>query len=61
MGKSEKILRLVLSGTSDANVAFADLRLLLKHLDFAERIRGEHHIFTRPDVEEIRLCYVWCG
>jgi hypothetical protein len=26
---------------------------LLKHLGFAERVRGDHHIFTRDGVEEI--------
>jgi hypothetical protein len=25
----------------------------LKHLGFAERVRGDHHIFTRDGVEEI--------
>jgi hypothetical protein len=40
-------------GASDANVSFDDLCRLLKHLNFAERIRGSHHIFTREGVEEI--------
>jgi len=29
------------------------LRTLLKRLGFEERIKGDHHIFTRSDVEEI--------
>ncbi|CAN5892370.1 hypothetical protein BH23PLA1_BH23PLA1_29770 [soil metagenome] len=32
---------------------FEDLRGLLDHLGFAERIREDHHIFTRDNVEEI--------
>ena len=43
----------VLWGTSDANISFAGLRELLKHLGFDELIRGSHHIFTKQGVEEI--------
>ena len=43
----------VLRGTSDANIGFNDLRVLLGTLGFEERIKGSHHIFTREDVEEI--------
>ncbi len=53
MSKIQKILERVLSGTSDANINFDDLRALLKHLGFDERIRGSHHIFTRDNVREI--------
>jgi hypothetical protein len=53
MGKPEKTLQQVLLGRADANVAFADLRGLLLTLDFAERIRGDHHIFSRDGVDEI--------
>lgn len=38
---------------SDANVSFSDLRGLLRNLGFNERIRGDHHIFTKEGVEEI--------
>jgi len=43
----------VLRGVSDANIRFDDLRALLTHLGFEERIRGGHHIFTKDDVPEI--------
>ena len=43
----------VLRGTSDSNISFLDLCNLLKHLGFAERIKGDHHIFTRDDIAEI--------
>jgi hypothetical protein len=48
-----KTLDRVLRGNADANVRFEDLCALLKHLGFVERIRGDHHIFTYPGVEEI--------
>jgi hypothetical protein len=38
---------------SDANVRFEDLRLLLASLGFEERIRGDHHIFSKAGVAEI--------
>ena len=50
---SDKILSLILSGRSDANVDFKDLLRLLRSLGFDERIRGSHHIFTRSGVLEI--------
>lgn len=53
MGKQEKLIARILSGTADANIQFADLCRLLRDMDFEERIRGDHHIFTRDDVREI--------
>lgn len=53
MGKYEKILQQVLLGRSDSNLAFTDLRQLVLALGFAERTRGDHHIFVRDGVEEI--------
>lgn len=53
MGKYENLLQRVLAGTSDNNIKFAELRQLLKKLGFNERIRGDHYIFTKDNVEEI--------
>ncbi|MFA9462537.1 type II toxin-antitoxin system HicA family toxin [Thiohalorhabdus methylotrophus] len=53
MGKYAKLRQKILAGGADANVDFADLRTLLRRLGFEERIKGDHHIFTRSDVEEI--------
>jgi hypothetical protein len=49
----ESILDRVLRGTADANIRFDDLRALLISLKFSERIKGDHHIFTRPAIEDI--------
>lgn len=43
----------VLQGTADASIRFDDLRTLLMGLGFVERVKGSHHIFTRPDIAEI--------
>ena len=53
MAKYDKLLDRILRGTSDANIAFENLRYLLKRLGFAERIRGDHYIFSKDGVEEI--------
>jgi hypothetical protein len=53
MSKWKKTLGRVLRGTSDANIRFDDVCDLLRRLGFAERIRGDHHIFTREHVAEI--------
>jgi hypothetical protein len=48
-----KTLNRVLRGSADANIRFDDLCALLAHLGFAERIRGDRHIFSRDGVAEI--------
>jgi len=53
MSISKKFLSKLLSGLSDKNIKFSDLRNLMMNLGFSERVKGDHHIFTRPDVEEI--------
>jgi hypothetical protein len=53
VGSHKKILMKILRATSDGNIAFSALCQLLKSLDFDERIRGDHHIFTKDGVEEI--------
>ncbi len=53
MARAKKLIRRILSGRADANISFSGLRGLLKQLGFAERIRGDHHIFTKDGVDEI--------
>ena len=53
MNRADRILRKILQGTSDANIAFVDLCGLLRSLGFDESIRGDHHLFTLTGVEEI--------
>lgn len=53
MRRYAKLLARILSGASDANISFAELRRLLRAFGFEERIRGSHHIFTREGIEEI--------
>ena len=50
MGKYQKLLIKILNGTSDGNISFLELRKLLSRLNFDERIKGDHHIFSRKDI-----------
>ncbi len=53
MGVDRRFLEKILSGLSDKNIRFSDLRKLLLNLGFGERIKGSHHVFYRKDVVEI--------
>ena len=53
MARYDELLSRVLRGASDANIPFNQLRNLLRRLGFEERIRGDHHIFTKNGVDEI--------
>ena len=53
MGKLEKLYEHILTRRSDTNVPFETLCALLRRFGFDERIKGDHHIFTRDDIEEI--------
>lgn len=46
-------LEKILSGRSDANIRFRELRRLLVVLGFEERIKGDHYIYSRDGVAEI--------
>ena len=53
MAQHDKIIDRIMSGKSDGNIKFFDLRGVLDRLGFDERIRGDHFIYTRDGVEEI--------
>ena len=53
MGKYEKLIFQILRGTSDANIPFPDLINLMQRFGFEMRIKGSHHIFSRPDIPEL--------
>jgi len=52
VAKQEKFIEALLSGASDANIRFEDLRNLLLKSGFEERTRGSHHIFRKEGVAE---------
>jgi predicted RNA binding protein YcfA (HicA-like mRNA interferase family) len=52
MSRIDKLILQILSGTSDANIAFKDLCGLLIYLGFEERTKGSHHMFRKSGIEE---------
>ncbi|MBW3637164.1 MAG: type II toxin-antitoxin system HicA family toxin [Armatimonadetes bacterium] len=55
MGKYEKLLAKVMSGTADNNIAFDDLCWLLERRGFEMRIKGGHYLFKFPSVRTLSL------
>lgn len=53
MTQLEKLLLRLLRGTSDANIGFDELCGLLTHLGFEVRVRGSHHLFSKPGLAEL--------
>jgi hypothetical protein len=53
MGKYSKLREKILAGSADSNIEFVELCKLLGRLEFEERVRGDHHIFSRDGVAEI--------
>ena len=53
MSQNKKLIQSILSGCQDKNILFVDLCSVLGHLGFAHRVRGDHFIFTKDNVEEI--------
>jgi predicted RNA binding protein YcfA (HicA-like mRNA interferase family) len=51
MTQYDKLVQRILRGASDADISFSELRRLLMHLGFEERVRGSHHVFRKADVE----------
>ena len=49
---NDELRHRILSGRSDANIHFDDLRGFLLRLGFIERVRGSHHIFRKDGVRE---------
>ncbi len=53
MSSIDKIIEKVLSGKSDRNLDFNDFKRFILFFDFKERIKGSHHIYTKPGIKDI--------
>ena len=53
MSSIDKTIGKILSGNSDNNIDFNDLRKLMLRFEFLERIKGSHHIYTKTGIPEI--------
>ncbi len=52
MSRHERLVQTILGGRSDANIRFAELRTLMQHLGFEERVRGSHHLYHKHGIVE---------
>jgi len=50
---ANKVYQRIMGGEQDSNIKFADLQYILSKVNFRCRIKGDHYIYTREDVEEI--------
>ncbi len=50
---NKKVYDAVMSGKSDNNIRFNDLRNLLESIGFGYRIKGDHFIYYYDDIPEI--------
>ena len=53
MNKYDKLFVTILSGRNDQSIRFTELTHLLLDMGFNKRIKGDHHIYYRNDIEEI--------
>lgn len=49
---NQKIYNKIMSGNSDNNIRFADLRSLIIAFGFVERIKGDHHVYKNSEIPE---------
>ena len=52
MNQYGELRQRILSGRSDANIRFDELRAFLLRLGFVERVRGSHHLFRKEGIRE---------
>jgi predicted RNA binding protein YcfA (HicA-like mRNA interferase family) len=53
MATIEKLMVSLMSGNHDNNIKFSDLQKILNILGFQCRIKGDHFIYSRNDINEI--------
>lgn len=53
MPTSKKIFQDIMSGSKDKNIRFSELQKLLEELDFQCRIKGDHFIYYKRNIDEI--------
>lgn len=53
MATLEKLMQSIMSGTQDSNIKFKDLQKILDILGFQCRVKGDHFIYWKDEVDEI--------
>ena len=57
MPTSKKIFQEIMSGSKDQNIRFSELQKLLDDLNFHCRIKGDHFIYYKNEIDEITPLY----
>ena len=52
-GRLDKVFDKILAAKSDNNIKFNDLCTLLNKMGFESRVKGSHHIFYKPGLDDI--------
>ena len=52
MPQAQKVYLKIMKGQADNNIDFDDLRYLLIYFGFRERIKGDHHFFSKTGISE---------
>ena len=52
MNRHERLLQKIIRGRSDTNIRFRELRALMLHLGFEERVRASHHVYRKAGIAE---------
>jgi hypothetical protein len=55
VSKYEKLVEKLLGRDSDANFTFSELRYILQHLGFVERVHGSHHVYRSAGLPGVNL------
>lgn len=53
MTEKEKLIKKILNPINDKNITFNEITSILNYYNFICRVKGDHHIYTRNDIEEI--------
>ena len=53
MSHQEKVMLRIMSGCHDRSIRFSDLQKVLSTLGFQCRVKGDHFIYWKEEIEEI--------
>lgn len=53
MSTYEKLLLKIMLGNQDKNITFSELQKILETFGFECRIKGDHFIYTKNEIDEI--------
>lgn len=52
MARADKTYQKIMTKKSDSNIDFEDFRYMIMCMGFRERIKGDHHFFSKDGIAE---------